>query len=206
MSPITREEALLGAIAAGSGSDLTPLTREERFLSAIANGTVAGVSPITRKEKILQSIIDSGGVGDGLKFDRGTFTFAEDVSAPTTTTIEHNLEEIPDIIIIWTDDFSRATESSPVPYSDVTMVGGSLLRSLAGLPQSLSSTYDARIPIGNVYTIPANGYKISYTTTNTSYGFTTEPTATAFTLPYHNVNAFWRAGVTYKYLVARGTW
>lgn len=205
---IARREDLLGAIANGVPSNIKPLTREERYLVAIANGDDVDMTPLTRTERLLQDIIDHGGAGagGGLKFDTGTFTFVEDTAAPTTTTIQHNLGIVPDIVVVWTNDFSRATESNPLSYNTATMVGGSLLKDLTKLPQTLSSTYDARVPITNVFTIGANGYKVSYAFTNTSYGFTVAPTEAEFTLPYHASNTFWRSGVTYRFLVAKGVW
>lgn len=37
---------------------------------------------------------------NGLKYDTGTFTFTSDTRANTTTTINHNLGEIPDIVVV----------------------------------------------------------------------------------------------------------
>lgn len=67
MTPITREERYLSAIAGEEDlpKDMMPNTREEQYLSAIAGETELpkGTVPITRIEKYLQKILDNGGGG-----------------------------------------------------------------------------------------------------------------------------------------------
>lgn len=68
LEPITREEALLNAIAEGTSSDIEPITRQEHYLSAIAGETelpqkMVEEGPVTREEIYYQKILDRIGGG-----------------------------------------------------------------------------------------------------------------------------------------------
>lgn len=63
--PITREEILLNAVAAGEAANLEPITREEMFLAKLGGADVKIPTPITRKEQFLQKAIEGGGTPGG---------------------------------------------------------------------------------------------------------------------------------------------
>ena len=60
LTPVTREEKILHAIATGEEVPFTPVTREEKFLVALSKGEAADIAPATRKEYFLNEIIESG--------------------------------------------------------------------------------------------------------------------------------------------------
>ena len=93
MTPVTREEVFLNAVATGETSGLpTPITREEVFYNAIANGTTEGLpTPATREEVFLNAIAQSGGGGsitvEPLSVtENGTYT-AEEGTAYSPVTV-----------------------------------------------------------------------------------------------------------------------
>ena len=68
LTPVTREEKILDAIAEGEPVEFTPVTREEKFLVAIANGTEIDLTPATRKEYFLSKILEESS-SKGVRID-----------------------------------------------------------------------------------------------------------------------------------------
>ena len=74
LTPITREEKYLHAIATGEAADITPVTGEEHFLAAIASGETPNREPKTRKEYFLNECANGTGGGGDSDFTTATMT------------------------------------------------------------------------------------------------------------------------------------
>lgn len=156
----------------------------------------------------INAIQTSGGGSTGLHYDMGEFVFDADI--PSTDahrpSIPHNLGEIPDCIIVWSDNWAGITEA---PYEDfATLVGFMWFRELTGMIGRASSSVDIRNPMIVFMNIGKTDYRVSTASpTSTSYCVVLDKlTATEFYPPSYGVNNYWRGGVTYKYFVSKAWW
>ena len=79
--------------------------------------------------------------GGGLPYDMGEFLLSQD--AVHSGDIPHNLGQIPDFVLIWTDYFrdkGLSPENPNTEFSTTTNLGIVYLRGLSGLVQRLTST------------------------------------------------------------------
>ena len=97
-------------------------------MTAIADairGKTGGTSPLTLDQMAAQiaSIASGGGGGDGLAYDMGEFVLdADTVFLITANGIPHQLGEMPDFVLTWTDDFADLSA-----YNGFTMHINSML-------------------------------------------------------------------------------
>ena len=146
--------------------------------------------------------IQTGG-GDGLKYDIGEFVLDADVKGRDPS-LPHNLGEIPEFILVWTDDFAGLSEENPAAQQ--CNLGYIWLKSLCGLMQRLTVA-----ATGNALTVNFNlnsgDYRIQPIAPNSVAYLTKQPTAEYFGLnQMAGNNYYWRAGVTYKYFVSKAWW
>jgi hypothetical protein len=152
--------------------------------------------------------MESGGQSgsvEGLAYDMGEFML--DADSKSRNIIPHNLGEVPRFVMIWTDDFADLSEDNVIPYSTPTNVGYIWFD---GLTKMTTQRGTAVNHIENPVYIGLNIYGSDYriapcTPTSNSYGVYL-PTEDTFTLTLLGTNNYWRAGVTYKYFVARNWW
>ena len=145
--------------------------------------------------------IQTGG-GDGLKYDIGEFVLDADVKFHDPS-LPHNLGEIPEFILVWTDDFAELSEGNPAAQQ--CNLGYVWLKNLTGMLQRLTTT-----AAGDSLTVDFNlmsgDYRIQ-PIVPTSYAYLTkQPTAEGLGLNQTGGNNYWRAGVTYKYFVSKAWW
>lgn len=148
------------------------------------------------------SVIVEAVTGDGNKCDTGTFTMQSDDRAVNSIAISHNLGEVPKVILVWTEDFDSTHD---VPTSNTN--GGFIFAPnlFNDLQERLSSSVNAPM---NVYTsfalrndVTPNLVAINTPTSTSYFPSNRLPTATEFYLPYVSSTYYWRAGITYKYLL-----
>lgn len=147
----------------------------------------------------------SGG-GGGIKVKKGTFTIESDTTAQNSPipSVEHGLGEVPRLVLIWTEDYSQ--ESPP----SAGLIGGYIMsKDLLGdlktrLTSSATASWNMYLPI-LINTTPAVNTAVPTSTTYWPSASTRVPTSTHFYLTYTGSSNYWRAGVTYKYLVV-GDW
>lgn len=58
ITPITRREKILSAIAGNGNVDIEPITREEKFLAKIAGFDTSVPAAVTRKEMLYEEILE----------------------------------------------------------------------------------------------------------------------------------------------------
>ena len=150
--------------------------------------------------------IQTGSGGTGLAYDMGEFVFNADTPSHKAPAVQHNLGEIPDCIIVWTDNWAGNTE---VIYTDYgTMVGFLWMRELTGMTERASSSVNVTNPIILFMNIAKNEYRLSIAAP-TSAGYFVNLntlTATEFYPPSYGSANYWRGGVTYKYFVSKAWW
>lgn len=150
----------------------------------------------------------AGGGNSGLSYGMGEFVFDEDISSSSSgrLAIPHNLGEIPDCIIVWSDNWAGITEA---PYEDFsTLVGFMWFRELTGMIGRASSSANIKNPIIVFMNIPKSDYRVS-TASPTSAAYSVDLdklTATEFYPPNFGSANYWRGGVTYKYFVSKAWW
>lgn len=145
--------------------------------------------------------ITGGGV-IGLAYDMGEFVLDADVKA-LNPSLPHNLGEVPEFILVWTDDFAGLSEANPAGQQ--CNLGYIWLKNLTGMLQGLTSmatgdslTVDFHLMSGNYRIQPIAPNSIAY--------LAKQPTAEYFGLNQTGGNNYWRAGVTYKYFVSKAWW
>lgn len=150
--------------------------------------------------------ITAGGGGGGLAYDGGEFTLTADTEGHKTSVpalIPHALGAKPDFICVWTDDLVG------VPNPDSThasQVGQLWLNDWMGLENWGSST--AKFPGTTILMQQGKGQTDMFITKPNSSSYTIDVgdvTMDDFPLCYYR-NAFWRAGLTYKYFVCQAWW
>lgn len=144
--------------------------------------------------------IQAGG-GGGLAYDMGEFVLETDAGSRS---IQHNLGAVPEFIIVWTNDFAENGNTSSVNVS-VAML---YISNPWGLAQRLTSSNDAKFPFNFYGSLGSGSNRLAISSgTSFAYGIQNPPTETQFWLAIAgNVNAQWRAGVTYKYFVSEAPW
>lgn len=154
------------------------------------NGFLAAIAEIT------------GGGGAGLAYDMGEFVLDADVKA-LGLSLPHNLGEIPEFILVWTDDFAGLSEENPAAQQ--CNLGYVWLKNLTGMLQRLttSATGDSLTVIFNLV---SGDYRIQPIVPNSAVYLTKQPTAEYFGLNQTSISWYWRAGVTYKYFVSKAWW
>lgn len=142
--------------------------------------------------------------GNGLPYDMGEFVL--DADKQTEVWINHNLGEVPEVVVVWTDDFADLSEENPSPYSTDTNLGFTWLRGLTGLPQRLSSavTYENGIYTGG--SLSGGEYRANYHIPTSKAYIPSLPTENQISIPRTGSSHYWRAGVKYKYFVAKAWW
>lgn len=183
-------------------------------MTAIADairGKTGGTSPLTLDQMAAQITSIASG-GDGLVYDMGEFVLDADVAGiQTSNGIPHQLGEMPDFVLIWTDDFADLSAENVNPYGHNVSLGYCWLNGLFGMTQRLSSTAnsDNGIFVG-FYVGGGASYSLGVTApTSASYMMREElkPNAEKIALAQLSSTAQkWKAGVTYKYFVSKAWW
>ena len=162
--------------------------------------------------------VEAISAGGGLKYDMGSFTLDEDISAnlftnPNNATygspIPHNLGEVPDFIVVWTDHWAGLTADDTPPFTTATMVGFIWLNGLTGMVGRASSAANYLNPVMVEFNLAQNDYRIAVSSPNSaSYGYPDShlPTAEYFRAYYKNSIFWWRGGVQYNYFVSKAWW
>lgn len=144
------------------------------------------------------------GGGEGLKYDMGEFVLDADEKF-LDLSLPHNLGEIPEFILVWTDDFAGLSEENPAGQQ--CNLGYIWLKNLTGMLQRLTA---AAAGAGDSLTVNFNlvsgDYRIHPIMPNSYAYLTKQPTAEYFGLNQLSASFYWRAGVTYKYFVSKAWW
>ena len=168
-----------------------------------ANNTT-GNTDATLYDAVASLIAGFGtGGGDGLKYDIGEFVLDADVKAHDPS-LPHNLGEIPEFILVWTDDFAGLSEENPAEQQ--CNLGYVWLKNLTGMLQRLTT-----VATGDSLTVNFNlgsgDYRIQPIVPNSYSYLTKQPTAEGLGLnQMAGNNYYWRAGVTDKYFVSKAWW
>lgn len=145
--------------------------------------------------------IQTGG-GEGLTYDMGEFVLDADVKV-LDHPLPHNLGEIPEFILVWTDDFAGLSEGNPAEQQ--CNLGYIWLKNLTCMLQGLSSAATGDSLTVN-FNLMSGNYRIQPIMPNSVAYLTKQPTAEYFELNQLSGNYYWRAGVTYKYFVSKAWW
>lgn len=152
----------------------------------------------------------TGGGGTGLAYDMGEFVFDAGFTATPANSIAHpithNLGDIPDFVMVWSDNWAGNTEVIDTTHS--TMVGFMWFRELTGMTVRASSTVDVVNPSLILMSIQKNDYRLQYTAPNSSSYqiYQDRITADSFCPPVYGATNLWRGGVTYKYFASKAWW
>lgn len=145
--------------------------------------------------------IQTGG-GGGLKYDMGEFVLDADIKF-LDPALPHNLGEIPEFILVWTDDFAGLSEGNTAAQQ--CNLGYVWLKNLCGLMQSLTSSATGDALTVNLI-LKAADHRIQLSSPTSHVYLTKQPTAEYFGLNQTGGTYYWRAGVTYKYFVSKAWW
>ena len=145
--------------------------------------------------------ITGGGV-IGLAYDMGEFVLDADTKHLDPTSIHHNLGEVPEFILVWTDDFAGLSEENPAAQQ--CNLGYVWLKNLTGMLQRLSTAATGDSLAVN-FNLVSGDYRIQPIAPNSAAYLTKQPTAEGLGLNQIG-NNYWRAGVTYKYFVSKAWW
>lgn len=150
-----------------------------------------------------------GGTSGGLAYDMGEF--ATDSDTTKIKSVPHNLGEKPDVCVVWTDYFkgklSKDKPGTGFSTNEITTIGFIFLEGLTGIEnQRLSSSAYLTPPIKiNLY-IWDNDYRVlPENPSSYVYGAYSLTESDILNLFIRN-NAYWRAGITYKYFVCKKWW
>lgn len=167
-----------------------------------ANNTT-GNTDATLYDAVASLIAGFGtGGGDGLKYDIGEFVLDADVKA-LNPSLPHNLGEIPEFILVWTDDFAGLSEENPAEQQ--CNLGYVWLKNLTGMLQGLTSSATGDSLTVN-FNILSGNYRIQPMAPTSAFYLAKQPTAEYLGLNQTGGNTYWRAGVTYKYFVSKAWW
>lgn len=151
------------------------------------------------------------GMGDNSHpYDMGEFVLDSDMKTMNHgigSGIHHSLGEVPDFIVIWTDDFSDLTPDNLSEQS--ANVGYVWLNRITGLPQRVTSAIANEFGLYVPFYVDSDSYRLeAFIPSSNSYylGANTFPTNNALYLPQQGTNYYWRAGVTYRYFVSKAWW
>lgn len=167
-----------------------------------ANNTT-GNTDATLYDAVASLIAGFGtGGGEGLTYDMGEFVLDADVKG-LGPSLPHNLGEIPEFILVWTDDFAGLSEENPAEQQ--CNLGYVWLKNLTCMLQRLTATVT-----GDSLTVDFNlmsgDYRIQPIAPNSASYLAKQPTAEYFGLNQTGSSNYWRAGVTYKYFVSKAWW
>ena len=145
--------------------------------------------------------IQTGSGSTGLAYDMGEFVFDADWAASTANSIAnpipHNFGDIPDCIIVWSDNWAGNTEVIDANYPAV--VGFMWFRELTGMTVRASSTTNMVNPSLIFMNIPKNEYRLLYAVPNSaSYQIYLENLTADSFCPPNNGNAnilAWRSNL-----------
>lgn len=171
-------------------------------LTVTANGEYLPPTGIDAFSKVIAAVM-------GTPYDTGEFVLDADTKGGPGTRIPHGLGATPDFILVWTDDFADLTEENPSPYSTATNIGYIWLNGLTGMLQYVTSTASSEYAVNANLTLGANSHRVGCGTPSSwAYMMQTHylPDAETISLYTMGANNYWRAGVTYKYYVARAWW
>ena len=145
----------------------------------------------------------TGGGGAGLAYDMGEFVLDADTKFLNPTSLPHNLGEIPEFILVWTDDFAGLSEENPAAQQ--CNLGYVWLKNFTGMLQRLTAAI-----VGDSLTVNFNlmsgDYRLQPIAPNSVVYLAKQPTAEYFGLNQTGGSNYWRAGVTYKYFVSKAWW
>ena len=144
----------------------------------------------------------TGGGGAGLAYDMGEFVLDADTKY-LDLSLPHNLGEIPEFILVWTDDFAGLSEENPAKQQ--CNLGYVWLKNLTDMLQRLTTAVTGDSLTVN-FNLNSGDYKIQPIAPNSYVYLTKQPTAEYFGLNQMAGNYYWRAGVTYKYFVSKAWW
>ena len=145
----------------------------------------------------------TGGGGAGLAYDMGEFVLDADTKVLHPPSLPHNLGEVPEFILVWTDDFVGLSEENPAAQQ--CNLGYIWLKNLCGLMQRLTSAATGNALTVNLALNNAD-YRIQVGSPTSAVYLTEQPTAEGLGLNQTGGNNYWRAGVTYKYFVSKAWW
>lgn len=145
--------------------------------------------------------ITGGGV-IGLAYDMGEFVLDADVKA-LNPSLPHNLGEVPEFILVWTDDFAGLSEANPAGQQ--CNLGYIWLKNLTCMSQRLTTAAASDSFTVNFHLLSGE-YRIVLIVPNSIAYLTKQPTAEYFGLNQLSASYYWRAGVTYKYFVSKAWW
>ena len=154
------------------------------------NGFLAAIAEIT------------GGGGAGLAYDMGEIVLDADVKS-LDPSLPHNLGEIPEFILVWTDDFAGLSEGNPAEQQ--CNLGYIWLKNLTCMLQSLTAAATGDSLTVN-FNLMSGDYRIQPIAPNSAVYLAKQPTAEYFGLGQMRSDYYWRAGVTYKYFVSKAWW
>ena len=143
------------------------------------------------------------GGGDGLKYDIGEFVLDVDTKTLHPPSIPHNLGEVPEFILVWTDDFAGLSEENPAEQQ--CNLGYVWLKNLTGMLQRLTTAATGDSLTVN-FNLMSGDYRILPVAPSSAVYSTQQPTTEYFGLNQTGGNYYWRAGVTYKYFVSKAWW
>ena len=182
-------------------------------LTAIADairskGGTTGQLTLTGMVDAINAIQTGSGGGSGLAYDMGEFVL--DADSTGSGKIYHNLGELPGFVLVWTDDYVGVTNPDTT-YA--TSLGFVWMDQIMGLENWFTSSASGK------------GTTVNFTQAKGSTGMViVKPTSKAYTMgvsgsgndahvtpEYFNLvkisnNAFYRAGITYKYFVSKAWW
>ena len=148
--------------------------------------------------------IQTGSEGAGLAYDMGEFVLDADTKALNPPSIPHNLGEVPEFILVWTDDFAGLSKENPAAQQ--CNLGYVWLKNLTGMLQRLSTAATGDSLTVN-FNLMSGDYRLQPIAPNSVAYLAKQPTAEGFGLnQMAGNNYYWRAGVTYKYFVSKAWW
>ena len=145
----------------------------------------------------------TGGGGAGLAYDMGEFVLDADTKSLDPPSIPHNLGEIPEFILVWTDDFAGLSKENPAEQQ--CNLGYVWLKNLTGMLQRLTTTATGDALTVN-FILSSSDYRIQLSPPSSAVYLAKQPTAEVFGLTQSGGSYYWRAGVTYKYFVSKAWW
>ena len=148
--------------------------------------------------------IQTGSGCTGLAYDMGEFVLDADTKALNPPSIPHNLGEVPEFILVWTDDFAGLSKENPAAQQ--CNLGYVWLKNLTGMLQRLSTAATGDSLTVN-FNLMSGDYRLQPIAPNSVAYLAKQPTAEGFGLnQMAGNNYYWRAGVTYKYFVSKAWW
>lgn len=167
-----------------------------------ANNTTGNTdATLTNAVNSLIAGFGTGG-GDGMKYDIGEFVLDADVKA-LNPSLPHNLGEIPEFILVWTEDFAGLSEENPAGQQ--CNLGYVWLKNLTCMLQRLTTAASGDSLTVN-FNLASGDYRIQPVAPTSAVYLAKQPTAEYFWLHQTGGSNYWRAGVTYKYFVSKAWW